>query len=125
MLRSELAARSGLRRRFVSASTLDHRYAAYHDAWRRVVERTVSRNYPAEAKEKKLAGSLVLHVAIRSDGSATETRIVRSSGYQALDKAALYVIRMAEPFAPFSDAIRKETDMIDIASVWHFRLGDE
>ncbi|HIP53332.1 MAG TPA: energy transducer TonB, partial [Chromatiales bacterium] len=115
------------RRRAINASTKEFRYAAYLEAWRRKIERIGNLNYPEEARRKGLYGNLVLHVAVRADGSVEQIRVVRSSGHKLLDEAAMRIVRLAAPFAPFPENIRKETDILDITRTWQFlrsnRLG--
>jgi protein TonB len=57
------------RRKAIDTSTREYRYASYMEAWRRKVERIGNLNYPKEARELGLFGSLILHVAVRADGS--------------------------------------------------------
>ncbi len=44
--------------------------------------------YPALARERGLEGQVVLHVEVTADGMARDVRVVRSSGYASLDRAA-------------------------------------
>jgi protein TonB len=115
------------RRKAISASTTEYRYAAYLDAWRRKVERIGNLNYPDEARRKRLYGNLVLHVAVRSDGSIERIRLLHSSGHKLLDDAAIRIVRLAAPFAPFPPDVLEETDVLDITRTWQFlsenRLG--
>jgi protein TonB len=104
----------------INASTREYRYAAYLEAWRKKVERVGNLNYPDEAKRRKLYGDLLLHVALRSDGSVQQIRVVRSSGHKILDDAAVRIVRLAAPFAPFPEEIRKEVDILDITRTWQF-----
>jgi protein TonB len=108
------------RRRAISASTQEYRYAAYLDAWRLKVERIGNLNYPEEAKRRKLYGNLVLQVAVRSDGSVEQIRVVHSSGSSVLDDAAVRIVHLAAPFAAFPADIRAETDVLDITRTWQF-----
>ena len=108
------------RHKAINASTKEYRYAAYLDAWRKKVERVGNLNYPDEAKRSKLYGDLLLHVALRADGSVQQIRVVRSSGYKLLDDAAVRIVRLASPFAPFPEEIRKEIDILDITRTWQF-----
>ncbi|WP_456418294.1 energy transducer TonB [Thiolapillus sp.] len=108
------------RHKAINASTKEYRYAAYLDAWRKKVERVGNLNYPDEAKRKKLYGDLLLHVALRADGSVQQIRVVRSSGHKILDDAAVRIVRLASPFAPFPAEIRKEVDILDITRTWQF-----
>jgi protein TonB len=117
------------RRKAVSASTREYKYAAYLEAWRRKVEQIGNLNYPEEAKKHKLYGNLILHVAVRADGSLEGVRVLRSSGFDVLDQAAVDIVKLAAPFAPFPSDIRAETDVLDITRTWQFlssnRLGWE
>jgi protein TonB len=108
------------KRRAISASTKEYKYAAYLDAWRRKVERVGNLNYPDQAKRSRLYGNLVLHVAVRADGSVERVRVLHSSGHKILDDAAVRIVRMSAPFSPFPEEIRKETDILDITRTWQF-----
>ena len=108
------------KRRAISASTKEYKYAAYLDAWRRKVERIGNLNYPDQAKRSRLYGNLVLHVAVRADGSVERVRVLHSSGHKLLDDAAVRIVRMSAPFSPFPEEIRKETDILDITRTWQF-----
>ncbi len=44
---------------------------------------------------------LRLLVVIRQDGSLEDIRVLSSSGYAVLDEAAIKIVRMAAPYAPF------------------------
>ena len=122
--RKSLYANDRPRRKTVNASTQEYRYASYLTAWRKKVERIGNLNYPDEAKRKKLYGDLLLHVAVRADGSVQKIRVVHSSGHQVLDDAAVRIVKLAAPFAPFPPEIRKETDIIDITRTWQFLSGN-
>jgi len=50
--------------------------------------------------------------------------VLRSSGYKILDDAAVRIVRLAAPFAPFPEEIRKEVDILDITRIWQFKSGD-
>lgn len=111
------------RRKSVSASTREFRYASYLGAWARKVERIGNLNYPQAAKEQQLYGSLILHVALRRDGSVEAIRVVRSSGQGLLDQAAVNIVNLAAPYAPFPPEIAAETDVLDIVRTWQFQRG--
>ena len=111
------------RRKSVSASTREFRYASYLGAWARKVERIGNLNYPQAAKEQQIYGSLILHVAVRRDGSVEAIRVVRSSGHELLDQAAVKIVELAAPYAPFPPEIAAETDVLDIIRTWQFRRG--
>ncbi len=115
------------RRKAISASTTEYKYASYMEAWRRKVENIGNLNYPEEARRKKMYGNLLLHVAVRADGSVERIRLLKSSGHKLLDDAAINIVRLAAPYAPFPKDIRKEVEVLDITRTWQFlssnRLG--
>ena len=96
-------------------------FAFYLDAWRREVERVGQLNYPAEARAKKLAGTLRLRVTIAADGGLKDVRITQSSGHAVLDDAALRIVRLAAPYAPFSPTMRSVAEVLEIERSWRFR----
>ena len=109
--------------KFLGASTREHRFAHYEDEWRQKVERVGTLNFPAEARGK-LYGSLRLTVTIKADGTVESVEIDRPSGLKTLDEAALKIVRMAAPYAPFPADIRKDTDWVVITRTWSFEQGD-
>ncbi len=120
---------SRTRRKAISASTQEYKYASYLEAWRRKVESIGNLNYPEEAKRRQLYGNLILRVALRADGTLEEVRVLRSSGSDVLDQAAVRIVNLAAPYAPFPPDIRKETDVLDITRTWQFlsnnRFGEK
>ena len=96
-------------------------FAYYLDAWRREVERVGQLNYPAEARAKQLAGTLRLRVTIAADGNLKDVRITESSGHAVLDEAALRIVRLAAPYAPFSPTMRTVAEVLEIERSWQFR----
>ena len=108
------------RRKWITARTREHAYAAYMEAWRQKVERIGNLNYPEEARRRGLSGSLSLDVALNADGSVAELILRRSSGEKALDEAALRIVELAAPFARFPPSILKEVDVLHIERTWQF-----
>jgi len=49
--------------------------------------------YPAEALRKHLEGTVTLQIVVRSNGAVEDVRVKKSSGYEALDNAALDVVK--------------------------------
>ncbi len=127
-LQAELDAKFNLytkqpREKYINPNTREYNYANYMDAWRRKVEEIGSLNYPDKARQQHLSGSLVLDVVLNSNGTIHQVTIKQASGYKILDEAALRIVRLAAPFAPFPEAIRKETDLLHIIRTWEFRYN--
>lgn len=108
------------RRKYINARTREYKYAAYMEAWRAKVERVGNLNYPDAARRRGLSGSLLLDVSLNADGSINKINLRRSSGEKVLDDAAMGIVRLAAPFAPFPDGIREETDILHIERTWQF-----
>jgi protein TonB len=108
------------RRKFISANTKEFRFAAYMEAWRAKVERVGNINYPDEARQLDLSGSLLLDVALNPDGSVREITVRRSSGKKVLDDAAVRIVELASPFAPFPDDFLREIDILHVTRTWKF-----
>lgn len=108
------------RLKFISANTQEYKYAAYMEAWRAKVERIGNLNYPDEARQRKLSGSLLLDVALRPDGSVVEIIVRRSSGHKVLDDAAVRIVELAAPYAEFPDEIVQEVDILHVTRTWKF-----
>ena len=113
------------RRRFIGARTQEYRFAAYIEDWRAKVERVGEFNYPQAARDQKIYGSLVVTVSIKSDGSLERVEVNRSSGQRILDAAALRIVQLAAPYAPFPADIAKDTDIIHITRTWIFTRSDQ
>jgi protein TonB len=108
-------------RRLTSVSAKRTVDAYYLQSWRRKVEAVGNLNYPAAARRDQLYGSLRLLVAITPDGDLKEVRVLDSSGYAILDDAAVRIVQLAAPFAPFPPEMRKNTDVLEIIRTWQFR----
>ena len=93
----------------------------YLESWRRKVERIGKLNYPERARARKLYGSLRLLVAIEPDGTLRDARVIDSSGHKVLDEAAMRIVRLAAPYAPFPPGMRKHTDVLEIVRTWRFK----
>jgi protein TonB len=105
----------------LTASTRKAIEASYLAAWVQKIEHTGNLNYPSEARLKKLSGRLRMSVRLNAEGEVLDMQITSSSGTPILDEAARQILRMAQPFAPFSDELRERTDQIVIIRTWDFK----
>lgn len=112
------------RRKFIGARPQEFRFAQYLENWVIKVERIGNMNYPEEARQNKINGSLQLTVSIRADGSVESIEVTRSSGQRVLDEAAMRIVKLASPFDPFPDDIRRDTDILSITRTWNFIRTD-
>ena len=109
--------------RLNAASTMRDKGAWYKDEWRKKVERVGNLNYPEEARRQRVYGSLRLLVSINRDGTLYEVQVLEPSGQPVLDQAALRIVRLAAPFAPFAGDLA-DIDRLEIIRTWRFERGD-
>jgi len=112
------------KRRFIGARAEEYRFARYVEDWRLKIERIGNLNYPEAARQQKLYGNLVLTVKIKSDGNVEDIEIERTSGSRILDAAAVKIVEMAAPYAPFPPDIKRDTDILHITRTWTFTKAD-
>lgn len=107
--------------RVTAASTLQSSNAWYVRNWVDKITRVGNSNYPQEARTRGIYGDLRLLVSLRKDGTVKEVSVLESSGSSVLDDAAIRIIRLAAPFAPFPDEMREKTDELEIIRTWSFQ----
>ncbi|MBZ0335220.1 energy transducer TonB [Marinobacter sp. AL4B] len=107
--------------RVTAASTLKSNNAWYVQNWVGKVTRVGNINYPTEARRAGIYGDLRMLVSIRKDGTIKEVAILQSSGSSVLDDAAIRIVRMAAPFAPFPESMREKADELEIIRTWSFQ----
>jgi protein TonB len=107
-------------RRLTAASAKQAVDAAYLLDWRRRLEAVGNKYYPEASVRYGIYGDLRLLVVILQDGSLEDIRVLSSSGYAVLDEAAIKIVRMAAPFAPFPPELRATTDKLEIIRTWQF-----
>jgi protein TonB len=107
--------------RLTSVSTQYAEAASYLLEWQQKIEQVGTRFYPENAKLEGIEGDVRLMVAINTDGSIKEVRLLASSGYTILDQAARNIVYLSSPFKPFPLEIAKKTDILEIFRTWQFR----
>jgi periplasmic protein TonB len=105
----------------LTASTRKAIEASYLASWVQKIEHTGNLNYPREARLQNLDGRLRMTVRINAEGEMLDMQITSSSGIAVLDEAARQILRMAQPFEPFSDELRERADQIVIIRTWDFK----
>ncbi len=110
--------------KFISARTKEFKYASYMRDWVAKVERVGELNYPDAARRQNLSGKLIVQVALYPNGNVREITIRKPSGHKILDDAAVRIVKLSAPFAPFPENISKETDVLYITRTWVFTSGN-
>ena len=108
-------------RRLTSVSAKQAVDAAYLLDWRRRLEAVGNKYYPEASVRYGIYGDLRLLVVIRQNGSLEDIRVLSSSGYAVLDEAAIKIVRMAAPYAPFPPELMATTDKLEIIRTWQFQ----
>ena len=107
------------RRQFSAPNVASDPTAIYRDSWRTKVQEIGTVHYPKYGGEK-LYGTLILSVTVKADGYIRQIEVDQSSGNPFLDKAAIRIARMGEPYGVFSPEIRSRYDEIVITRRWNF-----
>lgn len=59
-------------------------------------------------------GTVVVRLVVDSSGKVLSREVTKSSGYPALDSAAVVSLDRASPFPPFSKAMRPEPIILSV-----------
>ena len=113
------------KRAFVGANVREYAFARYVEDWVTKVERVGNVNYPEAARRQGIYGSLKLTVSIYANGRIETIEVDRSSGSKILDAAAIKIVELAAPYAPFPDDMRKKADILSITRTWTFTRSDK
>ena len=113
----------GRRQLWIAADTRASQVAEYLDGWRRKVERVGTLHFPNAARLQKHAQMPIVEVTIDADGRLAHAIVRRSSGHPEIDDAAIRILTLAAPFAPFPRGLAAKHDAIRIAYEWEFLSG--
>lgn len=95
--------------------------APYLERFRQKVELYGNRDYPEQAKIQGLAGEVRLMVILNSQGGIRDIRLMKSSGHDILDKAAIDSVKKSAPFGVFDEKLReKHISELRIIRTWRF-----
>lgn len=111
------------RKAFISPRTQYASHAQYLTAWATKIARVGELNFPRNTAGS-LYGSVQIHVEIRADGSVARAEIARPDKDPKINDAALRIIHIAAPFAPFPPDIRKEYDILEFVRTLTFTRED-
>ena len=113
------------KRAFVGANVREYAFARYVEDWVAKVERVGNVNYPEAARRQGIYGSLKLTVSIFASGRIETIEVDRSSGSKILDAAAIRIVELAAPYAPFPEDMRQKADILSITRTWTFTRSDQ
>jgi protein TonB len=95
--------------------------AYYVDSWRSKIENMGRINYPPDAINCFNQCSLRVLVSIHPDGTINKLKVLESSGKKTLDDATVQIIRRASPFAPFTEEMRRDIDLLEIIRTFKYK----
>lgn len=95
----------------------------YLQGWERKVRILGEQNFPKEALKNGVIKCPTLEMAIRSDGSLAEVRVVRPCADDALTQAAVSIVRRASPYAPFPRELRRQYEILRFQRLMSFDSG--
>ncbi len=110
--------RKAKREATVSIGTQSLKYASYMQHVKDQIEGVWE--YPEEAQLKNQQGSLLLLFSIDKNGRLVALKLLRSSGFPLLDKAAMDAVREAAPFPPLPK--RLKLDRLNVYATFSYRL---
>lgn len=106
-----------------SVATKASSHAQYLNDWTAKIENIGNQHFPRDAVNNGIQGSLTMVVTILPDGSIETAEVTSSSGHSLLDDAALQIVRLASPFAPFTKELKANTDKLEIIRTWRFEVS--
>jgi protein TonB len=86
----------------ITMDTKNYLYRGYLSMLRQKIESIWV--YPPEAAAKGIYGDLQIQFTIRKDGTLGAVELVRTSGYQMLDAAAIKALKDGAPYWPLPDS---------------------
>jgi len=76
------------------------------------------RRYPNWAKKQGFEGSVYLKFTILSTGFTKDIKIIKSSGFNILDKEAISTIKRAQPFPPIPEEMKVSSLTMEVSVVF-------
>ncbi|MFN3889864.1 MAG: TonB family protein [Beijerinckiaceae bacterium] len=92
------------------------------ESWRRAVVAQLGKHkrYPAQARLQRNEGEVAIRFKIDRKGKVLSATVLRSSGFAALDAAALDLLRRAQPLPAFPQSMRSAE--IELVAPINYRL---
>lgn len=97
-------------------------YARYVEEWAERIEKIGTERYPTEARGK-LYGALIITVELDKTGNVVDVLIDRPSRHEALNRSVRQIVLAGAPYAPFTEQMAREGDILQIVRTWTFTNG--
>lgn len=102
----------------VDLNTTEYKYISYFTKLKERIYQVWQ--YPRESRMRREQGDIRIVFTLRKDGYLEDVRILRSSGFESLDREVLRTIRVASPYNPFPKSWDEDT--IKIPATFDYRL---
>lgn len=96
--------------------------AEYLHSYNTQVQKFANRNFPQEALDKKIYGTLSMVVTLNPDGSINDVELTVPSIHALLNQSALQMIYSAAPFAKIPNEVLDGHDKLEIVRIWTFEI---
>lgn len=96
--------------------------AEYLHAWNNRVEQIGNENFPQEAIDQKVFGTLTMVVTLNPNGTIDNVEIINPSNFTLLNQSALQMVHMSAPFAPIPSEVLDGSDKLEITRIWSFEI---
>ena len=87
--------------RTLTLDTKDYKYLLYNERLKQRIESIWI--YPHDEASRGIYGDLIIRFTIKKNGTLGAVELVRTSGYQNLDDAAMKALKDGEPYWPLPD----------------------
>jgi protein TonB len=95
-----------------SQADLDSARKGYADRLARAI--AAKKQYPRVAQMRGWQGEVLIDLKLDANGTVLETTILRSSGFEVLDKQALEMVKKAAPFPPPPEILKSNIFNIQV-----------
>lgn len=103
----------------ISLNTRNFKYVSYFSSIKRAIE--LIWKYPAQAAQKGMQGETTLAITVAKTGIVEKVIVLKSSGYELLDKEAIATVTSASPFNPIPSTLDK--NRLTITGTFVYRLS--
>jgi TonB family protein len=90
------------------------RFTSYVDNWAKQVQAKLVKSCITFNETGNQSAGVILSTSIMKDGAVEKVTVTKSSGVKELDEAAVRGVLAAAPFAPLTDEIKRDTDILTI-----------
>lgn len=102
----------------VDLNTTEYKYISYFTKLKERIYQVWQ--YPRESRIRREQGNTRIVFTLRKDGYLENVKILRSSGFENLDREVLRTIRVASPYNPFPESWQEEK--IKIPATFDYKL---